>query len=120
MALAIVVIPLALLWNVVLLSAMAAGRSTIIWRRRLWTTIEISLIALGVGLVAVFAPLAVNAETKGTAKVGIALAFGFAIVVGTLFTYLEYAAAGRRDRFRPDLKTSLWFGQRSGAFLDGR
>lgn len=102
MALAIVVIPSAVLCNLIWLSSIAAGRSTLTWRRRLWTALAFLLFALAGLIITTFAPPALHAETRSAIKGAVAIASVLSIVFGTLLTFLEYVVTGRGVRFRPN------------------
>lgn len=111
--------------NFTLLAAIAAGRLSKGWVQRILLAVEVAFFAVVVVAV-VGAGLAI-ADSLGwhvarrdlrVAFVG-ALAFAFAAAVGGIMTYLEYAAAGRRQAFRADLRRSLWFGRSAVRRWDG-
>jgi hypothetical protein len=99
--LAVVVIPSAVLCNLIFLSSIATVRSTNTLRRGLWTFVAFLLFALGGFLVTTFAPIVLNAANLSASKRAVALATALAIVGGTVLTFLEYLVVGRGGRFWP-------------------
>lgn len=110
MAWVAVLVPLTLLWNLIMLSGLLGGRASKPWRRRLWTTVQILLFAVGFFIMLAFVVLVAKARTKGEAALVFTEVGGPAVIVGTLLTYLEYLIARRSGDFRAGLRTFLWFG----------
>ena len=111
MAWVVVLVPLALLWNVLMLSGMLAGQTLSLWWRRLATGIQICLLAIGVFILVALLPLAADPETTRVTKLTMFLAMLFALAVGSLLTFVEYLLAGRRGTFLSDLGHFSWFGR---------
>ena len=111
MAWVVVLVPLALLWNILMLSGMLAGQTTSVWRRRAAMGVQICLLAVGMFILVGLVPLAAKTETKGATKVAIYLASFFALGVGYLLTFVEYILSGRRRTFLSDLGNFSWFGR---------
>src|SRR5438094_8232825 len=100
---------LALFCNLCVLSAIAAGRARAAWIQALCLTSEV--VTFGGALAASL--VAFGGHGSGTAILAvIGLIGGF--VLSVLLSFLEYAIAGRRSRFRADLRASLWVTPLSG------
>jgi MFS family permease len=105
--------------NFTLLAAIAAGRSSQRWGRRLWLWVELAFFAMAaIGIVGVASAVAdaLGWElARRDIRLGLtgALALAIAALLGGVLTYLEYSVLGRRKAFREDLRASLWVG-RSG------
>jgi hypothetical protein len=113
----LLVFVLTALCNLILLSAIAAGRSNGGWGRRLLLVGEVSLMAVAV-VVAVVIPLASGVNYRNGAKLVALLGLAFAIAVGGLLTYVEYLLVGQRQSFGSDFRRSMWVGRRGAARLD--
>ena len=105
----VVLVPLALLWNLLLISGMLAGKTTNAWWRRGLMVLEFVLFFAAFFIMVAFVPLAARAETKSEVKVALFLAVGSGVVAGTLMTFVEYVLAGQRRDFLADLGRMVWF-----------
>jgi hypothetical protein len=103
--------------NLILLSAIAAGRSNGGWGRRLLLVGEVSLMAVAV-VVAFSIPLASGMTSRYGPKLVALLGLAFALAVGGLLTYVEYLLVGQRQSFGRDFRRSMWVGRRGAARLD--
>ncbi len=110
---ALPLIVMALSCNLCLLSAMTAGRA----ESGSWTW-AVSLFAeiatLSVAGVAAFAAFGTHGPATFSTLIFVIVALGLGFLVSIGLAFLEYAALGRRSRFRADLRGSLWI-SRTGA-----
>ena len=113
----LLVFVLTALCNLILLSAIAAGRSNGGWGRRLPLVGEVSLLAIAV-VVAFAIPLASGLTYRDGSKLVALLGLAFALGVGGLLTYVEYLLVGQRQSFGRDFRRSMWVGRRGAARLD--
>jgi hypothetical protein len=106
------------LCNLMLLLAMAAGRSKGGWGRRLLLVGQVSLMAV-VLVGAIVIPLAAGINGRYGPKLAAILGLVFAVALGSLLTYLEYLVVGQRQSFGRDLRRSMWvLGIRGATRLD--
>jgi peptidoglycan/LPS O-acetylase OafA/YrhL len=113
----LLVFVLTVLCNLMLLAAMAAGRSNGGWGQRLLLVGQVSLMAAAV-VVAIVIPLASGVNYRYGAKLVALLGLLFALAVAGSLTYLEYLAVGQRQSFGKDLRRSRWVGRHGAARLD--
>ena len=111
MAWVVVLVPLALLWNMLMLSGMLAGQTISLWWRRLAMGVQTCLLAAGMFILVGLLPLAANPETRSVTKLTMFLAILFAVGAGSALTFVEYTLAGRRRTFLADLGHFSWFGR---------
>jgi hypothetical protein len=113
----LLVFVLTVLCNLMLLSAIAAGRSNGGWARRLLLVGQVSLMAVAV-VVAFVIPLVSGINNRYGPKLVALLALAFALAVGGLLTYVEYLLVGQRLSFGRDFRRSMWVGRHGPARLD--
>jgi hypothetical protein len=97
---------LTVMCNLIILSAMAAGRPQSVWRQRLLGAAEL-LLAVAAFITACLVSWALGVLDIWAVLV-VLLAFGAAVPLAGLLTYAEYALAGRRGSFGTDLRRSSW------------
>src|ERR1700694_5367642 len=92
--------------NLLVLTAISAGRPHSVWRQRLLGAAEL-LLAVAAFITACLVTWALGVLDMWAVLV-VLLAFGAAVPLAVMLTYAEYALAGRRGNFGTDLRGSTW------------